>query len=83
MLRIKKIHIGKNIIKGSTSFILNESLTQKEMLYIKNMISSDFIEEYDELAESRKEVEEYVKEPSKTKTKKEPRDEFNDTKDGK
>lgn len=77
MLRIKSTHIGKNIIKGSTSIILTDSLSQKEMLYVKNMICSDFIEEYDELAESKKQVESYVK----TKTKKEPRDEFNDTKE--
>jgi hypothetical protein len=76
MLRIKKIHIGKNIIKGSTSIILSENLTQKELLFIKNMVCSDFIEEYDELAESKKQVESYVK----TKVKKE-KDELDNQKE--
>lgn len=45
MLRIKKEHLGKVILRGQSKFILSEDLTQQEILYVKNMISSEFVEE--------------------------------------
>jgi len=45
-LRVKKKHLGKRITNGNEEIILTKELTQKELLYIKNMIGSDYVEEY-------------------------------------
>jgi predicted metal-binding transcription factor (methanogenesis marker protein 9) len=59
--RIKKEHLGKRIVKGNETFILNENLSDNEILYVKNMLSSEFVEQYDVKQEKAKiEVDAYV-----------------------
>ncbi len=53
-LRIRKQHINKYVHKGSHTFKLDENLTQKQLLFIKNMISSDFIESIPEVKKTVK-----------------------------
>jgi hypothetical protein len=45
MIRIKKEYIGRVIIKGSNKYELTEDMTQKQILFIKNMVSPHFIED--------------------------------------
>lgn len=45
MLKIKEEHVGKRIAKGNDVIILTRDLSQQKLLYVKNMISSEFIEE--------------------------------------
>ena len=45
MLKIKEEHKGKRIVNGRREIILDESLTQKQLLSIKNTISEDYVEE--------------------------------------
>jgi len=44
MERIKKQHLGKVIVKGNQRIELTEDLSQKQILFIKNIISKDFVE---------------------------------------
>ena len=73
MKRIKKQHIGKIVLKGSTKIVLSDNMTHKELTFIENMISSDFIETVVLGTEITEEtiIEEVIetKEPIKTKRK--------------
>ena len=44
MERIKIEHLGKVIVKGNQRIELTEDLSQKQILFIKNIISKDFVE---------------------------------------
>tara|TARA_R110000803_G_scaffold150192_1_gene215601 strand:+ start:3682 stop:3888 length:207 start_codon:yes stop_codon:yes gene_type:complete len=44
MERIKIEHLGKVIVKGNQRIELTEDLNQKQILFIKNIISKDFVE---------------------------------------
>lgn len=60
-LRIKAEHLGKRIAKSNEVIELTVDLDQNKLLYIKNMISSDFIEEFDESMElANKQVKDYI-----------------------
>lgn len=75
MLRIRKEHIGKRVGNGNTLYILTEDLTQKQLLYIKNMVADAFVEEFDEVKEkAEKEVIDYVDNSTKKKSKKDAKD---------
>lgn len=76
MLKIKKEHLNKRIGKGSDVYVLSEDLTQKQLMFIKNMVSDAFVEEYDEAKEkAEKEVDAYVNhEPRKKKANKDVED---------
>jgi hypothetical protein len=54
MLKIKKEHIGKRILKGSEVIVLSEDLSQLKLAYIRKFISDDFIEEFDEFEVEKK-----------------------------
>jgi hypothetical protein len=71
MLRLKKEHIGQIVTKGNDKIILSEDMSQRQLLYINNMISTVFIEEYDEVLEkARRQAEDYASSESKRKTNK-------------
>ena len=44
-LRIKKEHLGKIIGRGNDTYILTSDLSQKQLMFIKNMVSSSFVED--------------------------------------
>ena len=44
-LKIKDKYIGNKVTKGFTEITLSNELSQRELLHIKNMISSEYIEE--------------------------------------
>lgn len=44
-LKVKDKYIGNKVTKGFTEITLSKELTQRELLHIKNMISSEYIEE--------------------------------------
>ena len=68
MLRLKKEHIGKVITKGNDRITLTEEMSQKQLLYVKNMISAEFVEDVSEEKHvAEKEVEAYVSAKQKTK----------------
>lgn len=70
-LRIKQEHIGKSISVGGTFMTLSAELSQREIMFVKNMVNSMFVEEYDEAIEkAKKEVEAYVTSKSWFKRKK-------------
>ena len=45
MLRVKKEHLGKRISKGNDTITLTDELSQRELLFICNMVSDSFIED--------------------------------------
>ena len=45
MERIKKEYVGTTIKKGISTYVLREDMTQKEIAFIKNMVSPHFVEE--------------------------------------
>lgn len=47
MLRIKEQYKGKTILKGRDVIVLSDKLTQKELLWVNNMVSKEFIEVID------------------------------------
>jgi hypothetical protein len=79
MLRIKKEHIGKRLVKGNEFIELTNNLTDKQILYVKNMISADYVEEVIEkntvevkepetsLEKAEREVKSYTKKSRKNK----------------
>jgi hypothetical protein len=54
MLKIKEKFLGRRIVKGNTIIILSNDLTQKELLWIKNVICESFIEEKKVIKKSKK-----------------------------
>jgi hypothetical protein len=71
MYRIKKEYIGKNIIKGSNNILLRDDMTDKEILYVKNIISPHFVEEViEEVIQVKIEEGKITEEPIKRKRKK-------------
>lgn len=50
-LKIKEKYLGKVIHKGIQVYTLTETLTQRELLHIKNMISQEYVEEIVEKVE--------------------------------
>ena len=54
MLRIKKKYLGKKIEKGVQTYTLSNQLTQKQLLHIKNMVSADYVEEFNEVKLEKK-----------------------------
>lgn len=48
MLKIKKEHLGKRITNGGREIILSDSLSQKELLHIQKIISSEYVEDFKE-----------------------------------
>ena len=45
MLKIKDKYLGTIIAKGNTTIELNKDLTQKQLLWVKNMVNSEYVEE--------------------------------------
>ncbi len=43
--RIKKEHLNKRIIKGVRDYVLSDDMSQQQILFIKNMVCPDFVEE--------------------------------------
>ncbi len=58
--RIKKEHVGKKISKGNSIYILNADMSQQEILFIKNMVCADFVEEIKRKKVSKPKAEEQV-----------------------
>lgn len=68
MLRLKKEHAGKIIAKGNETLTLSDDMSQKQLLYVKNMISAGFVEDVSEEKHvAEKEVEAYVSAKPKKK----------------
>lgn len=67
-LKIKDKYIGNKVTKGFTEITLSKELTQRELLHIKNMISSEYIEEVEpveKIETAIKEVAAYSKKKKK------------------
>lgn len=61
-LKIKDKYIGNKVTKGFTEITLSKELTQRELLHIKNMISSEYIEEVESKVEPVEKIETAIKE---------------------
>lgn len=75
MLKIKKEHIGKRIVRGNETIELTADLSQRQLLSIKNLISVDYVEEHIEeieapkkeslLSKAKRQVKDYIKSDDK------------------
>ena len=54
MLKIKDKYLGTIIAKGNTTIELNKDLTQKQLLWVKNMVNSQYVEEVKVVKSKRK-----------------------------
>lgn len=55
MYRIKPEHLNQSIFKGIEEFNLSKDMTQEEILFIKNMVDANLVEEVNQpKAESKK-----------------------------
>jgi len=48
MLKIEEKYIGTTLIQGNSRMVLNDELSQRELLYIKNRISDKYVTEFNE-----------------------------------